>query len=77
MTLGGSVEVNEPGTVKGDINSAGAYLDIDPQATIEGDINTEVSGSFWSQLPTGVRVPRMCVTVNPFLEMLWFVFRTS
>jgi hypothetical protein len=76
LILGGVAEVNEQGKVTGDINSAGAYLDIDPAAKIEGDINTESSGSFWVQLPAGVRFPRMDVTINPFLEMLWFAFRT-
>jgi hypothetical protein len=76
VTLGGVAEVNEEGRVIGDINSAGAYLDIDPEAHIEGDINTETSGSFWRQLPAGVRVPRMDITFDPFLNMLWFAFRT-
>jgi hypothetical protein len=76
ISLGGNIEINQQGTVEGDINSAGAYLEIDPEARIEGDINTEKSGSFWTQLPAGVRIPRTDVTVNPFLEMLWFVFRT-
>jgi hypothetical protein len=76
VTLGGVAEVNEEGRVIGDINSAGAYLDIDPEAYIEGDINTETSGSFWTQLPAGVQIRKMDVTLNPFLEILWFAFRT-
>lgn len=76
ITLGGVVDINEQGTVMGDINSAGAFLDIDPAANIKGDINTETSGSFWTQLPAGVRVPRMDLSVNPFVEILWFIFRT-
>jgi Polymer-forming cytoskeletal len=76
VALGGVVELNDQGTVTGDINSAGAYLDIDPAATIQGDVNTGASGSFWTPLPTGVRATNMGVTVNPFLELLWFIFRT-
>lgn len=76
VTLGGAVDISEQGRVTGDINSAGAFLDIDPAANIEGDINTETSGSFWTQLPAGVRIPNLDVSFNPYIEMLWFVFRT-
>lgn len=76
LALGGNVDINERGIVEGDINSAGTSLDIDPNARVEGDVNTETSGSFWVQVPEGIRVPRLNVAFNPFLEMLWFAFRT-
>lgn len=76
VTLGGVVDITDQGTVNGNINSAGAFLDIDPAANIKGEINTETSGSFWNQLPAGVRLGSMDLTLNPLVDMLWFAFRT-
>lgn len=77
LALGGNVDINESGVVEGDINSAGTSLDIDPSARVEGDVNTETSGSLFWDLPEGIRVvPRLNLRFNPFLEILWFAFRT-
>jgi hypothetical protein len=76
ISLGGNVGINRGGVVEGDINSAGTSLDIDPSARVEGDVNTETSGSFYWDLPQGIRIPSLNVRFNPFLEMLWFAFRT-
>jgi hypothetical protein len=75
--LGGSVAFDDSSMVTGDVNMLGGSLTGEEQARILGQVNSNVGGSlnFPFIFPAGLRIPNIDVQVNPFLDIIWFLFQ--
>jgi cytoskeletal protein CcmA (bactofilin family) len=77
--IGGVVSLGSSAVVDGDLTTVAATLNREEGARIEGQIITGFRPSVNMPLPGGVyipEVPNVGFTVPPFLNVIWFVFRT-
>ena len=90
--VGGLVTLNEGAVVEGDVNALGGNLLRDEGARVDGKVNTDVPRMFpfvlpgriqipnfgeWFPIrPGDLRVPRFDITLNPFWDGLWLLFRS-
>jgi hypothetical protein len=84
--IGGAVRLNKDATVNGDLVTIGATLRREEGATVNGEIVNGLDAPFTFNIPSdfdiesnGVKPPtppQISVNTNPFLEIVWFFFRT-
>jgi cytoskeletal protein CcmA (bactofilin family) len=77
--IGGVVSLGGSAVVDGDLTTVAATLNREEGARIEGQIITGFRPSVDLPLPGGVyipEVPNVGFSVPPFLNVIWFVFRT-
>ncbi len=90
--VGGLVTLSDGALVEGEVNALGGNLLRDEGARVEGDVNEDVTGLFpfvlpgriqipnWGEWmpvqPGDLRVPRFDITLNPFWDGLWLLFRS-
>lgn len=74
VVAGGLLDITGTAVIVGNITSAGANLQRDPEAVIEGDITTEQEGPF-VVTPTGVRLPQINTAIAPSFGFLGFILR--